>query len=389
MSQAHVQVVLADATLPPMLESALKRVQASTSFVRLADALERGVSPACDAVVVVSQNAPAQPGGQVDSLLRTLRAGPRGTLLICSGPRPAAPGLDGPQLSVSDGRSPEELAARIESLIRFRAALRARRQAPPAVGAAAYPPHLRVASRIRRRLLPPRLPRLPATRLHAVQRHVEDASGDVYDIQRMGADSFGIHLADAGRRGLPTPLLTVFVKRAVHAGDGLSMDADTAPAAVLQRLNHELVRSGMCGGAPVAVTYLLLNSVTNRIVLARGGAPYPLLRRADGRVELVQADGPLLGLKDAGTFTTAVVELKPGDALLLCSDGVDDLGSGGRGAIGAAAGATALMERLAQGLDAAMEHAANRHDVLRRVGQAVDDLTLLGIEAAQPATRFT
>lgn len=381
MSQAHVQVVLADGTIPPMLESALRRVQASTSFVRLADALERGVSPACDAVVVVSRQA--APGEPVASLLRSLRSTTRGALLVCGEHAPADASLEGPAVAVSDGRSPEDLAARIESLIRLRPALRARRASTPVDGRSdAYPPHLRAASRIRRRLLPPRLPRLPATRLHAVQRHIGDATGDIYDVQRLGAESFGILLADAGRHGLPTPLLTVFVKRAVHAGDGHSMDPDAAPAAVMQRLNYELVRSGMCGGAPVAATYLLLNSVTNRIVLARGGAPYPLLRRADEQVQLVQAEGPLLGLKENERFTSAIIELKRGDGLLLCTDGVDDLGSGGRGgAVGSSAGAAALMESLAKGMETALEFAANRHDVLRRVGQAVDDLTLVAIEA--------
>jgi sigma-B regulation protein RsbU (phosphoserine phosphatase) len=48
----------------------------------------------------------------------------------------------------------------------------------------------------------------------------------------------------------------------------------------------------------------------------------PILLRADGQVELLEAGGPLLGAMDDATFQSGHVRLEPGDTLLAYSDGV-------------------------------------------------------------------
>jgi serine phosphatase RsbU (regulator of sigma subunit) len=58
--------------------------------------------------------------------------------------------------------------------------------------------------------------------------------------------------------------------------------------------------------------------------LARGGHPAPLLRRADGTVEAVEAPGGLLGcLPEPGVKDFRLL-LAPGDLLLLYTDGVTE-----------------------------------------------------------------
>ena len=47
-----------------------------------------------------------------------------------------------------------------------------------------------------------------------------------------------------------------------------------------------------------------------------------LLLRADGQLELLSEGGPLLGVVPAATFDQGSVQLRAGELLLICSDGI-------------------------------------------------------------------
>jgi serine phosphatase RsbU (regulator of sigma subunit) len=56
---------------------------------------------------------------------------------------------------------------------------------------------------------------------------------------------------------------------------------------------------------------------------ARGGHPNPIVLRADGTTQCLQADGSLLGIFANEAFATVTVQLHPGDRLVVFSDGVE------------------------------------------------------------------
>jgi len=57
-------------------------------------------------------------------------------------------------------------------------------------------------------------------------------------------------------------------------------------------------------------------------MLRRGGHPPPVVLRADGRVESVEVRGTLIGIFEDPVFEDRTIELGPGDALLLFTDGL-------------------------------------------------------------------
>ena len=55
-----------------------------------------------------------------------------------------------------------------------------------------------------------------------------------------------------------------------------------------------------------------------------GGHPRPVVLRADGSVERVDAPGTLLGVLPSPPFVDVAVRLEPGSALVLYTDGVTE-----------------------------------------------------------------
>ena len=65
-----------------------------------------------------------------------------------------------------------------------------------------------------------------------------------------------------------------------------------------------------------------LDSVTGRLDYCNAGHPPAFLLRADGRLELLSEGGPLLGVIPVASFAKGSVDLRIGDLLLVCSDGI-------------------------------------------------------------------
>ncbi len=327
----HIQIVLDAPDVPPHLERALGRTAATVSFRPMADALGPGVCLDADAVVIV-------PGGGADTgrmrtLLNRLADRPRATLVVPV----AAPGrrYEHPAavpVSYADSESEDALAARLATLLDVGRSLDALHRGAAARTArdsgviSRYREQLRVASRMQREFLPPRLPKVAGLSFRVVYRPLDFVSGDMYDVQRLDDEHVSIALADSTGHGIPAALLTVFIKRALRGKDSFrGRSVLLQPDEVLARLNEELVEAGLSECRFVAVTYALINLRTRVASVARGGAPYPILRRADGRAQLLRPSGSVAGVMADARFAVESVTLGPGDGLLIYSDGVENL----------------------------------------------------------------
>ncbi|MGZ4823340.1 MAG: PP2C family protein-serine/threonine phosphatase [Terriglobales bacterium] len=97
--------------------------------------------------------------------------------------------------------------------------------------------------------------------------------------------------------------------------------ADPNVASVMTRVNRDL-----CGLQPspplTAMVLLAIDSSARPIEYCNAGHPSPLAVRRDGQVERLEVGGPLLGVLSGATYESERVELRAGDLLLGCSDGV-------------------------------------------------------------------
>jgi PAS domain S-box-containing protein len=176
-----------------------------------------------------------------------------------------------------------------------------------------------VAQTLQRSLLPPHLPDIPGIELAQRYQSVGDVEvgGDFFDVFPAGPGRWGVVIGDVCGKGVGAASLTALARYTVRAGA-----IEGEPASVLRLLNRAILDSD-AGERFCTIAHARLSPKAGSasIVLSCGGHPLPLLLRADGRVEEVGVPGTAIGLFEDVALTEVELELGPGDALALYTDG--------------------------------------------------------------------
>jgi len=181
---------------------------------------------------------------------------------------------------------------------------------------------LRVAREIQLGLLPRALDLTPEVELAAVLEPAREIGGDLYDCFLEGGEHLAVLIADVAGKGVPAALL--MARTGALARVFAREDPQVGPASVLARLNEELARDNDAAMF-VTLCYARLELASGRCVYASAGHPSPLLRRAEGEVApLPRHAGLVLGALPGVSFEEGEVTLRPGDLLLLYTDGVTE-----------------------------------------------------------------
>ena len=188
---------------------------------------------------------------------------------------------------------------------------------------------LEMTRRIHRSFLPRTLPEVHQAHFAVCYRPRSRVGGDFYDVIRLDEEHVGLYVADAMGRGLPaSSLLSIFVKKSLRVKEitGRSYRL-IPPSEVLNGLNRELVALGLPEPPFVTMLYLQLNCRDGAVSFARASHPSPLYVPQAGVPEYWTASGSLLGVFEAD-FPSQTKQLRPGDKLLIFSDGVNVTGTG-------------------------------------------------------------
>jgi PAS domain S-box-containing protein len=181
-----------------------------------------------------------------------------------------------------------------------------------------------IAETLQRSLLPPLLPEVPGISVGAFYRPAGDGTqvgGDFYDLFESTPGEWGLVIGDVCGKGSPAAAVMALARYTVRTASL----ADSRPSSILETLNEALLRQSaddrFCTACYVR---LRPNALGARLTVAAGGHPLPLLVRSDGDVEPVGRPGTLLGHFDDPDFSDQVVDMRPGDTLVLYTDGVTD-----------------------------------------------------------------
>jgi sigma-B regulation protein RsbU (phosphoserine phosphatase) len=183
---------------------------------------------------------------------------------------------------------------------------------------------MRLAGRLQRAFLPQVDEPIGPLRFATVFRPVSWVSGDIYDVFRVDERHVAFYIADAVGHGMAASLLTMFIKKAVVAKRIFEDRYEIlAPGNTIQGLNDALASQALPNAQFVTACYCLVNTDTLEMQYARGGHPYPLLATAGGGITELKTTGGLLGLFPGEQYPTGTVKLKPGDKLILYTDGIE------------------------------------------------------------------
>lgn len=190
---------------------------------------------------------------------------------------------------------------------------------------------LRLASRLQRDFLPRSFPEVGEIRFAAMYRPATWVSGDVYDIRRLDETRLSCYVADAVGHGVAAGLLTMFIKQALVGKRVDHSDYSVfRPEEVLATLNTALVEQELPNYQFATACYCLIDAARSEISFSRGGHPHPVHITAAGECSEVHTVGGLLGVFSDEAFPSVTVPLRPGEKLVLYSDGLEDALMAGR-----------------------------------------------------------
>jgi phosphoserine phosphatase RsbU/P len=155
--------------------------------------------------------------------------------------------------------------------------------------------------------------------------HYEPAreiGGDFFELFRLRrrGHPLGVVIADVAGKGIAAAMLMAFARPVIHT----ALTAARGPAEALERTNHILVDELHTA---LFITALAgrLDVRTGQLRIANAGHEFPLLVPGDGGpIRALEGCGPLMGAFATVNANEIDLELRPGDHLVLYTDGVTD-----------------------------------------------------------------
>lgn len=177
---------------------------------------------------------------------------------------------------------------------------------------------LRVAAVIQQTLLPKQLPSIAGWDIDAVYRPAQEVGGDFYDFIHLDAARFGVVIGDVTDKGIPAALVMATARSILRS----AADRHGSPGTVLAEVNESLV-SEIPPTMFVTCLYAILDTEVGDVVFANAGHNLPYVRSSDGVKEL-RATGMPLGLMSGMRYEERSYTMRPGDVMVLTSDGITE-----------------------------------------------------------------
>jgi serine phosphatase RsbU (regulator of sigma subunit) len=180
---------------------------------------------------------------------------------------------------------------------------------------------LQLARSMQAQMLPDRLPQLDDYEMAVRLEVARVVSGDLYDVMTVGEDRLLMWVADVAGKGVHGMMHVSMMQSHLRAAgrEGL------APAGIAERVNRG-VYDAMQPSSFASAVVVQLHTPTGRLTYTNCGHPHPLLLRAGATEQIMRlnTNTPVVGVTQTPEYTQLSTRMRPGDVLVLTTDGVQE-----------------------------------------------------------------
>jgi phosphoserine phosphatase RsbU/P len=182
---------------------------------------------------------------------------------------------------------------------------------------------LEIAREIQSWLVPSVAPTIPNAQVAFATRPQNSVAGDYYDAFYPLADGASggklmLVMADVAGKSVPAALLMATLQASLRtlASEGLPL------VELVRRLNQYACEHSLDGQRFTTAVIAEYDPVTRVLEYVNAGHNFPVLQRANETSERLPSSGMPFGIARDARFSSVTVELRPGDTLVLFTDGV-------------------------------------------------------------------
>jgi sigma-B regulation protein RsbU (phosphoserine phosphatase) len=159
----------------------------------------------------------------------------------------------------------------------------------------------------------------PGIELFARLEPAKEVSGDLYDFFTIEPGKMCFVVGDVSGKGIAAGIFMAVTRTLIRA----NAVPGRSPLEIMNRVNAQLAKENQ---ASLFVTMILgiVDTATGRMVYGQGGHNPPILVPAQGKPTYEPAGGMPLGVFEDAKFGERELHLKPGETLLVYTDGVTE-----------------------------------------------------------------
>ncbi|MEM9596342.1 MAG: SpoIIE family protein phosphatase [Acidobacteriota bacterium] len=147
---------------------------------------------------------------------------------------------------------------------------------------------------------------------------LDSVGGDLFDFIPIHDKILGLAIADASGHGFPAALQV----RDVYMGLRMGMARDLKIVRTVERLN-QIIHASTLTSRFVSMFYGELEA-SGLFIYVNAGHPAPFHLAATGDATTLREGGPILGPLKGATYDRGIVKMRPGDMLVLFTDGIPE-----------------------------------------------------------------
>lgn len=250
-----------------------------------------------------------RPPGVHNLLLLPIRV--RGMMMASLGIIDRAEGFGTPELKL--GRAiTDQASAQIERILLYQ----------EMVEQARLRSEMDLARRVQTDLLPRTLPEVAGLDIYAYSRPALQVGGDFFDFINIPNHPFIFTIGDVSGKGVSAALLMSMTRTALHS-KAQFMPSPT-PASVMRQSSADLYNDFTRIGVFATIFVGQYDQNNREIMYTNAGHAPVIYRPRHGKAELLLADHTAVGVLPVNNFQNRYLAMRPGDLLIVATDGFSD-----------------------------------------------------------------